>query len=517
MSKKAIRVSFLLMLLAVVFLGLWGMRASAAEADTIVSVAPAVKTVDPGETFTLDIMVTPAVPVAGAQFNLGFDPDKVEVLSVTEGNLLKQGGNSTFFLPGTINNTAGSLTGVADAIITPNGEVSGSGVVATLTMRGKAYGSTALTLSSVIVGDKSGHAVAIQVNGGNVTVTGAPEPQVTAVALNPAAKTANIGDVFTLDVLVTPAAAIAGAQFDLSYDPAKLAAQSVAEGSLLSQGGASTYFQGGTINNTAGTVTGAAGVIITPGAEVTGAGVFATITFQAIGEGATNLTLSNVIVGDKGGNQLDVSVSNGAVSVGAANWQNIVVVGSATAAPGSTVVIPIEIENASELAGGSFTLTFDPAVAVPTLIEPDAAEFILEYNLNSASQGTARIAFAGSQGVSGSGTLCNITFQVTGAKGSSTDIDVRDLLLNDENAAAIPGSKSAGKIEVIVYGDVNGDGEVTAADATMVLRAVVGLITLDPVQTLAADVSGDGTVTAGDATLILRYIVGLITEFPVEN
>jgi hypothetical protein len=51
----------------------------------------------------------------------------------------------------------------------------------------------------------------------------------------------------------------------------------------------------------------------------------------------------------------------------------------------------------------------------------------------------------------------------------------------------------------------------------MVLRAVAGQITLDPAQALAADVSGDGAVTAGDATLILRYIVGFITEFPVEN
>jgi hypothetical protein len=30
------------------------------------------------------------------------------------------------------------------------------------------------------------------------------------------------------------------------------------------------------------------------------------------------------------------------------------------------------------------------------------------------------------------------------------------------------------------------------------------------------DVSGDGNITAGDATLILRYVVGLIQMFPVE-
>jgi len=67
---------------------------------------------------------------------------------------------------------------------------------------------------------------------------------------------------------------------------------------------------------------------------------------------------------------------------------------------------------------------------------------------------------------------------------------------------------------VFSVGDVNGDGQITAYDAELVLQFVVGLIELSPEQQQAADVSGNGIITAFDADLILLYIVG---EFPAEG
>ena len=67
------------------------------------------------------------------------------------------------------------------------------------------------------------------------------------------------------------------------------------------------------------------------------------------------------------------------------------------------------------------------------------------------------------------------------------------------------------------YGDVSGNGTISAYDASLVLQYVVGLITFSPEQQEAADVTGDGTVTALDVALILQYTVGLITQFPVQQ
>jgi hypothetical protein len=70
--------------------------------------------------------------------------------------------------------------------------------------------------------------------------------------------------------------------------------------------------------------------------------------------------------------------------------------------------------------------------------------------------------------------------------------------------------------EDILYGDANCDGTVTAADAALILRAIVGLSELSPCGVLNADVDSDLEVTAADAAAILRFVVGLIEALPIE-
>jgi uncharacterized protein YjdB len=62
-------------------------------------------------------------------------------------------------------------------------------------------------------------------------------------------------------------------------------------------------------------------------------------------------------------------------------------------------------------------------------------------------------------------------------------------------------------------GDVCIDGIIDAADALLILRYDVGLLSLSPEQLAVADVNGDGRIDAADAILVLRYAAGLINEF----
>lgn len=68
-----------------------------------------------------------------------------------------------------------------------------------------------------------------------------------------------------------------------------------------------------------------------------------------------------------------------------------------------------------------------------------------------------------------------------------------------------------------ILGDANCDCLITASDAALVLRMLVGLNALSDMGTENAKVAGQGKVTAEDAALILRYVVGLIERFPAEN
>lgn len=65
------------------------------------------------------------------------------------------------------------------------------------------------------------------------------------------------------------------------------------------------------------------------------------------------------------------------------------------------------------------------------------------------------------------------------------------------------------------YGDVNQDGEITAADASIALRYAVNPDgEFEDMELKAADVNGDGKITSADASMILQYTVGKLTEFP---
>ena len=72
---------------------------------------------------------------------------------------------------------------------------------------------------------------------------------------------------------------------------------------------------------------------------------------------------------------------------------------------------------------------------------------------------------------------------------------------------AVPISAGASETaEPKILGDVDGDGEVTILDATLIQRGDVKMTKLTDKQKLAADVDGDGAVTILDVTWIQRYL-----------
>ena len=63
-----------------------------------------------------------------------------------------------------------------------------------------------------------------------------------------------------------------------------------------------------------------------------------------------------------------------------------------------------------------------------------------------------------------------------------------------------------------IAGDVDLDGNVTAEDALLVLRASSGIDTLSAEQEKLADVTYDGKINSVDALRILLYISGRISD-----
>jgi len=73
-------------------------------------------------------------------------------------------------------------------------------------------------------------------------------------------------------------------------------------------------------------------------------------------------------------------------------------------------------------------------------------------------------------------------------------------------------------IDSVLLGDVNLDGEITSADATLILQYYAGVLKEeDTFCEAAADVNFDGEITSADATLVLQYYAGIIDTFEEED
>ncbi|MEE0914130.1 MAG: dockerin type I repeat-containing protein [Ruminococcus sp.] len=84
-------------------------------------------------------------------------------------------------------------------------------------------------------------------------------------------------------------------------------------------------------------------------------------------------------------------------------------------------------------------------------------------------------------------------------------------------------------VPVAYYGDVDGDGDITISDATLIQKAGLGFDVA--VDATIADVNGDGRVSIADVTLIQKYLVNAgyntylvgqpiyadVTQTPVED
>ena len=148
-----------------------------ASQTTKVKVSPPAQNVSLGQPFSVNITVEPHTAIAGAQFNLQFDPSLLQVNSVTEGDLFKQSGFPTFFLDGTIDNTAGVIKGVGCNILgQANVSIPGTFAIIDLTARNLA-GESMLELFNVKISDPGGNAVPIIVSNGSFTIpTPTPTP-----------------------------------------------------------------------------------------------------------------------------------------------------------------------------------------------------------------------------------------------------------------------------------------------------------------------------------------------------
>jgi len=134
------------------------------------------------------------------------------------------------------------------------------------------------------------------------------------ISLQLSATNVALGSPLTVDVNVAGLSDLYAFQFDISFNPAVLSANTVTEGALFSSVG--VFFSPGFIDNVGGTITFIGDSFSGPGPGISTDGTLATIAFDTIGNGTSAIDLANVVLLDSGLGDITASVSGTSVSVG---------------------------------------------------------------------------------------------------------------------------------------------------------------------------------------------------------
>jgi hypothetical protein len=132
----------------------------------------------------------------------------------------------------------------------------------------------------------------------------------TLISVSPASKTVSAGQTFSITIACAPGQLIRAYELKISFNPTRLHANSVTEGTIFN--GYTTFFNDGTINNNAGTIVDIYGLIQGPGGVIN-PGSLISVSFTALlTSGSSPIGLSQVGITNATA-YVPITVTNGTV------------------------------------------------------------------------------------------------------------------------------------------------------------------------------------------------------------
>ncbi len=234
-----------------------------------------------------------------------------------------------------------------------------------------------------------------------------------------------VGNTFTWNLNIENVTDLAGWQCDIEFDPNVLEAVEVIEGDFLKQGGETPFFQRGTIDNTAGVIDNLSAARFSK-VGVNGTGKLLSVKFRAKTVGQTQITLSNLHVGDINLETIPIAPPDIVITIAAQSESNVneskltFTLAETPVLVGDTFTLHLKAENVTDLAGWECDIVFDPNVLQAVeVIEGDFLKqggempFFLGGTINNTAgliDGLSTARFS-KVGVNGTGRLLSIKFK----------------------------------------------------------------------------------------------------------
>jgi hypothetical protein len=389
--------------------------ATPAVGPTTVRIDPPSQTQPEGATFSVSVVVENVTDLASYEFTLAWDNTALEFLSASNDTFLGSSGRPVF-CPSPIvgENTVhmGCVTGGE----TPPGP-DGSGVLAVLSFQvesgASAASPTRLHLFDVALSGPLANGIPAVVQDGTVAVlaptptpcpggicptatpalTPSPTPSPTPypnpclagsgadVCVKPESLNVSAGDAFSVDIVADDVSNLGAYSLILAFDPSVVAYDSISNGPFLGSSGRAVNCFTPTVLPGSVTYTCVTTGSTPPGPS--GAGILATVSFTALAEGTTALSLQGTTIANIIGTQIPSTLHAGTVTVfpgevptptttpttgptptGTAVPATLVWIDppTQTVAPGASPAIDIHIDNVTGLGSYEWQITYDPAV-----------------------------------------------------------------------------------------------------------------------------------------------------------
>ncbi len=210
----------------------------------------------------------------------------------------------------------------------------------------------------------------------------------------------------------------------------------------------------------------------------------------------------------------------------------------------STVTVSYKLTSSMKFVNSQWCLTYDSSKLSydpqknPDGVMPNVSSAVINTDLNNRIKGG--FSSLSLYDFTTEKDFVTVTFDIIGTGETTIDLDIEILgvAYKDSNFNVIkaypvddskfiditstPGfenMKLSGRItlneptEHIFYGDVNYDGVVNVADATLVQKHAANIVKLTDDQIKRADVNFDGAVNVQDSTLICKFAIGIISSF----
>ena len=184
---------------------------------------------------------------------------------------------------------------------------------------------------------------------------------------------------------------------------------------------------------------------------------------------------------------------------------------------GTTVELPVMIQNNPGISGAVLTVSYDQSALTLNSVKKGS---VFEKGTFTPYAETGVVMWYHTENITANGTLFTLQFTVNQAAENEkypVIVELRDgkaANLTNADSKNVSAEFLPGTLEVIsgVRGDVTGDNDVAINDVVKVARAVARKITLTEIEKTLADVTGDGVIAINDVVKLARYVAGNIAS-----